>query len=310
MPSTTVARDQENPHADRHGDVASWDTKLRFKKPPPDEAGNDSRTDSNPLGVSGLYWQYTRSGGDEGPPVRRVPWVLDVFLYPTSASGLVNIGIYCVLTFLLEILAPIASYMCLTGFASIVVSVTVIAYIFYYIMECIRDSALGGIRAPANLASMPADKSEAFSQLWGVAGLFIVIWVPVVGYCIYQLFSHASDAHAEYHLGDDATFWLLLGYSIFFFPIGTLAVAMFRSSSAFNPLVWVASIFSTFFQYCGLVLLFCILGWMVSRISFYLQHSLLNAFLFNAVFIYFVLVAAHLLGRFYYRNREKLNWDV
>lgn len=295
---------------DKQDRVADSHTELRLKREPPDQGGKKNTVHSNNSTVSDAHEQHAQPDVAEEPPVRRVPWLLDIFLYPTSVSGLINIGIFCVSTFLLGIFSIFARFMCLMQLALFVVGLTIVAYMFYYIMECIRDSALGGIRAPSNIGSMPADKSEALSQLWDIIGLFIVFWGPVVGYCIYQTISHASDIEVEYRLREDVIFWLLLGYGIFFFPIGMLAAAMFKSSSAFNPFLWIVSVFSTFLQYCGLVFVFCVLGWLILMIAFYFRQSLLNAFLFNAVFIYLAMVAAHLLGRFYYHNCEKLNWEV
>ena len=38
--------------------------------------------------------------------------------------------------------------------------------------------------------------------------------------------------------------------------------------------------------------------------------SVLSALVTKLVVVYLLLVAAHLLGRFYWRNQEKLNWEV
>jgi hypothetical protein len=117
----------------------------------------------------------------------------------------------------------------------------------------------------------------------------------------------------------DRIFWALVACAVFFFPMGLLAVVMFDTSSAFNPLLWIGSIFSTFFQYCGLVLL-------VSGIAFAfltligigepqeaeqitIGVKILGA-VFSCLLIYMAFVVAHLLGRFYWRYQEKLNWEV
>jgi hypothetical protein len=89
-----------------------------------------------------------------------------------------------------------------------------------------------------------------------------------------------------------------------------LAIVMFDSSSAYNPLLWAASICRTFFQYSGLVILFCLLAWLLSKIVTSFHETLLAPYLFNAVFIYLLMIEAHLLGRFYFKNSEKLNWEV
>jgi hypothetical protein len=105
-------------------------------------------------------------------------------------------------------------------------------------------------------------------------------------------------------------FWSLLGYAVFFFPMGLLAVIMFDSIRGLNPVLLIGSIFSTFFQYCGLVLSFCAVGGLFVIITSALSRARMLAFVLKVVSIYLTMVVVHLLGRFYWRYREKLNWDV
>ena len=224
-------------------------------------------------------------------------------------SGLINLGIFCVSIFVLQILSYLAAFTSFMRLALFFVSVVITAYIFYYFVECIRDSALGGIRAPDNTGSMP-DKSDALSQLWDIFISIVIFWVPVLSYYFYKTLSQQGGAEQAYNPRTDLIYWLLLGYGIFFFPIGILALAMFNSSSAYNPVVWIVSIFSTFFQYCGLVLLFFLLYLLFSRIVATFQGGLLNRLLFTFLNMYIIMIAAHLLGRFYYNNSQKLNWEV
>ena len=239
----------------------------------------------------------------EEPPERRLPWILDIFLYPTSTSGLINLGIYWLLPILIGVMQRILPIPFIWSIAGLVVA----GCMYYFFMECIRDSASGGIRAPENIATMP-DINDAAAQVLQIIASVIVFWGPLGGYWMYKVFWQSAGASSAYHPASDAIFWLLLGYGILFFPIGLLAIAMFDSGAAFNPLLWIRSIFSTFFHYCGLLLFFCLLGWLVSRAVSYLQQSLLFSYLFGAVFVYLAMVAAHLLGRFYYLNSKKLDW--
>ena len=240
-------------------------------------------------------------------PERKLPWIIDVFLYPTSMSGLINLGIFWLLPILLGFMQilPIP----FIGIFAFIAYIIVAGYMYYFFMECIRDSASGGIRAPENMGSMP-DMGDAVTQVMEIVASVVIFWGPLGGYLMYKIFWQSAGTNSLYNPTTDTVFWLLLGYGIFFFPIGLLALAMFDSSSAFNPFLWITSILSTFFQYCSLVLFFCVLGWLVSRVVSSFQQSLFFSYLFGAAFIYLAMVAAHLLGRFYYRNAEKLNWEV
>ena len=74
----------------------------------------------------------------------------------------------------------------------------------------------------------------------------------------------------------------------------------------------------TFFQYCGLVLLITgiVLGFKAIptiQTDSTQQETISMIFLesiFYAILLYITFVVAHLIGRFYWRNQEKLNWEV
>ena len=251
---------------------------------------------------------FLKSEITEKLPERKLSGFLDIFLYPTSMSGLINIGIFCALSLLLGIFSILTGLFFIRS-AFLFIGFSILAYMLYYIIGCIRDSALGGIRAPDNFSSLPTS-SEALSQLWDIVISAILLWGPVSGYYTYKILTQPTNPDLPYNAGMDVIYWLLLGYGVFFSPMGLLALAIFNSSSAYNPLVWITSIFSTCFQYLGLVFLFAILAFLVSRITAYLQGGFLNALLFIVVFLYLAMVAAHLLGRFYYLNSKKLNWEA
>jgi len=176
------------------------------------------------------------------------------------------------------------------------IGLVIIGSLFYYLMECIRDSAQGGTKAPDNMTNIP-DISDAITQVLEIVACMVLFWGPV-GF--YFIFTQKTDI----------IFWLLLGYGVFFFPMGFLCLAMFNSISAFNPFLWIASIFSTFFQYCGLVLFFCLLAWLFGRIVASFSQAVLFSYLYSALFIYLAMVVCHVFGHFYYRNSKKLNWEV
>ena len=57
----------------------------------------------------------------------------------------------------------------------------------------------------------------------------------------------------------DWIFWALMAFGGFLFPMGLLAVIMFDSFSALNPVIIIGSIFSAFLSYLGLILLLGVL---------------------------------------------------
>ncbi len=236
---------------------------------------------------------------------RNLPWFIDIFLYPTSAAGLTHLAIFAGVPFLIRLvgllLGPLALVLL---FPSRIIGILIGCYMCWYFAECVRDSAAGFVRAP-----------EAFAD----ADIGSMVWQWLyLGIC-YAIFGLPAAFYVSFANRTDTTFWILVAYGVFFFPMALLAVIMFDTSSAFNPILWIASILSTFFQYCGLVLMLAgivlafraliSLGGTQAPGQIGIGASILEA-IFTCLLVYLVFVVAHLLGRFYWRNQEKLNWEV
>ena len=96
-----------------------------------------------------------------------------------------------------------------------------------------------------------------------------------------------------------------------------LACIMFDSVSGLNPILLIGSIFSTFFQYCWLVILVVGIIFSFSYLSESMQTEGLRSssadIFFNGMIfvlvVYISFIIAHLIGRFYWKNEEKLNWE-
>jgi len=234
---------------------------------------------------------------------RKLPWPIDILLYPANASGLKNVGAIVIG----QTLAAFLSLCCV----GLILRIIIALYMFWYFCECIRDSACGGLRAPATFDIRPS----LVQMLWGYLGLlacYLLLFGPVT---LYRAHTELSEIETN-----AVIFWSLQTYGIFFFPMAILAVVMFESVMGLNPALIIRSITATFLPYCGLVVLFYGLGVMfvigVMRLvpaggaSGSILSVLLTSILVLAGFLWLLLVAGHLLGRFYWRYQEKLNWKV
>jgi len=152
------------------------------------------------------------------------------------------------------------------------------------------------VRAPEGLGATPG-LAGMFWQTVNVIGCLAIFLTPFV---LYMLFARKADI----------IFWLLLISAVFLLPMGLLAVIMFDSAIGLNPRLLVRSISNTFVPYCGLVLLFVTPVVVIGMLHTEVQESRLWSFIIRSVMTYIVLVGAHILGRFYWRYQEKLNWEV
>jgi hypothetical protein len=235
---------------------------------------------------------------------RKLPWFIDILLYPISIPGLMHLGIFTIIPFFVSLVGILLGpFSMAIVFPSLLINIAIGLYICWYITECVRDSSKGGLRAPEAFAT--SGLGEMWSQSLHIIGCYLIFLGPAL---FYSFFSNKTDI----------VFWLLLAYGAFFFPMGLLACIMFDSVYGLNPLLLIGSIFSTFFRYCGLVLLISgiVLGFraiQTTRTSNTQQGTfttIIMGAVYSLVLLYTALVVAHLIGRFFWRNQAKLNWEV
>jgi hypothetical protein len=181
-------------------------------------------------------------------------------------------------------------------FASIIVQVLIFLYMYWYLAECIRESAYGWVRAPLGFGGLPTLK-DMFGQIVNIIGCLAVSFAPFV---LYVWIAQKAGV----------IFWLLLIYAVSLYPMALLAVIMFDSGRGFNFRLIFKSISSTFYPYSGLVLFLILTVILITLIPLEVLESPLWDCIFRAVTIYAALIGAHLLGRFYWRYQDKLNWDL
>ncbi|MHC4426428.1 MAG: TFIIB-type zinc ribbon-containing protein [Planctomycetota bacterium] len=226
---------------------------------------------------------------------RKLPWFIDIFLYPISIPGLLTMGVIV----LGQFLAGFIQLCCCLG---LILQIIIVLYMYWYFCECIRDSALGGLRAPETVGSMPG-LGEMLWQCLRLLACFAFLFAPMIFYLSWVSISNTKT--------DVVISLSLLALGSLFFPMGILAVVMFDSIHGVNPVLIIRSIASTFFQYCGLVLFLYALSILYTLIlSVGPQWSITTYIFSNIIFIWMLLVAGHLLGRFYWRYENKLYWEV
>jgi hypothetical protein len=287
-----------------HYDLTLLDAPPRAEpqKPPADHS---TRTDDYEQMAAIAPGHLNRD--EEPPPQRKLPWLIDVFLYPLSKPGLIIlvifVGIPLVLHFVTKVLAaitliftPMFVFLVLFQLLRILAGLVVFLYVFWYLCECIYDSAHGGIRAPETAGITPG-LAELF---WQILRVFICL----------AFFCAPAASYYTYRQQVDAILLALYGSAAFFFPMGLLAVIMFDSLRALNPLLIFGSIFSTSFRYVGIVVFIAGVCLLVVKVVLILRGSWLAAHLAKLAAIYLLLVVAHLIGRFFWRNQDRLNWEV
>ncbi|MBP7052342.1 MAG: hypothetical protein KBE65_15120 [Phycisphaerae bacterium] len=243
----------------------------------------------------------------EEPLQRPLPWIVDIFLYPLNRQALLILTLSTVIPFILRILLKFSYALALAFPPALILFVIMILihwgsllvfvlYINWYVVECLRDSAAGGIRAVDTSGSTPG-----VAELLGQALTSLICGAAYMAPAIL----HASAG------GSGPVSWALCAVGGFVLPMALLAVTLFESLRALNPILLLGSILSTFPRYCLLAVFCGALCLLVPAAFRCLTGDLWHlgyALLFVA--FYLLLVLAHIIGCFYRGSEERLNWDA
>jgi DNA-directed RNA polymerase subunit RPC12/RpoP len=281
---------------------------LQFLDLPPHTADTSTRNSEQDAYRKLQMLQLTHPPGPEGEaPRRKLPWIIDVFLYPVSKAGLSILLIGVGVPFLLRVIvrffsifmgafAPMLIFWVLSIILHWGVLAVLVLYVNWYFCECIRDSAAGGIRAADTTGTTPG-LGEIFGQAIRVIVSAAICMAPALIYL-----NETGTANSM--------FWVLFGAGGFFIPMALLAVVMFDGLHGLNPALLLRSILKTFFQYCALAA-FCYAPCLLVPVAgYYLVKQWILGSVLLFLTYYQLLILAHLLGRFYWRNEERLQWDA
>ena len=244
---------------------------------------------------------------EEEPPSAdecKLPWLIDAFLYPISASGMIHIAVFVLLpmlvSFLLGLLAAVLSPYLREGTGYIITLLAVPfylvfgCYVCYYIAHCVLDSSKGSRRA----SDVPiADTFSAGDLVSQVVLLFGCVAICLWPAGVYYLLRRQTDAW----------FWPLLACGGFFLPMSLLRGVMFDAFDALNPIRIIQSIGRSLPGYCGLALFFLVLAAFIVKV---VPRLPLWSFLQQGLGLYLIFVLAHRLGWFYWWYKDKLNWGL
>jgi predicted neutral ceramidase superfamily lipid hydrolase len=228
---------------------------------------------------------------------RRLPWPIDILLYPANAAGLTNLAVVVGILFLLTLVQRLV-FLPFLGLMFFLAKLAIAIYAAWYWAECTYDSAQGGTRAPQILDA--AGYGDKWSRVSYLLAAYIIFVLPTILYPLYG--------------GRNITILCtLLAWAIVFFPMGLLAMVMHEALYVLNPLFLLGSIFRTFIPYLGLLLLIAsqaVLFRLVLGLLMQGGYSIWLAGLGSFTTGYSSLIAAHILGRFYWRYRERLDWGL
>ncbi len=236
---------------------------------------------------------------------RPFPWFIDIFLYPVNRTGIINLMVTFGVPLLLIMLtagsialakaAPLLIFVAvILALSALMTTLLMCLYFGWYVTECVRGSAEGLIRAPDTIGQTP-----------GMMELFALCFQVIICGMVFLGMSWSFGATFM------PPYWVqfMLDTALaFLLPMTLLSIICLDSIRGLNPLTNMKLIGLTFLPYCTMA------------IPLYLAHkalfwtcwklpSPLGLITLTLCEVYGAMVSAHVLGRFAWKQQDKLIWD-
>ncbi|MBA7547922.1 hypothetical protein ES705_40363 [subsurface metagenome] len=130
---------------------------------------------------------------EEEPPLAdecKLPWLIDAFLYPVSASGMIHLAVFVVLPLLISGFILLIEYFLkphlglataeITEPAAFILNVIFYSYVCYYIADCVISSAKGNQRAVEVSIPNTISIGDFISQAILLIGCTAICLAPVL----------------------------------------------------------------------------------------------------------------------------------
>ena len=142
-----------------------------------------------------------------------------------------------------------------------------------------------------------------------VAGF--VSWVPFILYITFVIYwpSRVDSFSGTFHLYGAE--WLLIAWAFLYFPMGLLAVSIFKTPVALNPVLIIKSVATIPIRYFNA----CVLFFLIFAVNNWLGPVLAGFPIIGRVIqlffsLYMVIVAMRVLGLIYCANAKELDWPL
>lgn len=223
----------------------------------------------------------------------------DALLYPANLDGLVQIGI---LTFAFWAVGVLGFFLApflrqYSGLLVLILRVILTGYTVFYLSYCIFDSSRGGRRAATISLAHTPDLWDLLSQLLLLLASAAVSFSPAA---VYYIATERADAW----------FWVLAVSGASFFPMALLTATLFDGIDALNPILMVRSILVTLPAYLVLLVKLGVVAFLLAAAHWASRRLPVPRPFWNAACLYLLLIGCHLLGRFYHRRKDALDWGL
>jgi len=234
--------------------------------------------------------------------------IVGAFKYPLKGDGLILIGVGTAFFLVLDGARSIAKFGLMYGWAAVgFLTVLGVGYLMAYLRRILNATALGEEEMPdwPEISDYSNDIVSPFRQL--IATVF-VSFLPAIGLTLYAIFAG----------GEGDTTWMgwatpaLMILGCVYFPMAFMAVAMYDSVVALNPLLVIPSIAKVLKEYVLTVVMLAfilLLRWLLNgQLKTLLPIPLVPTLIFSLIQLYLMIVEMRILGLLYRNKKYELGW--
>ena len=214
--------------------------------------------------------------------------IADALSYPLRGSGILVMMIGTVVAMLLQL----AAFAPVIGLLAILIFY---AYFIAYYYQILQKTATGSDVEP-DWPDVTDFLDDMVSPTLHVIGVFVI--------------SNLLWALAIWQTGEDSLLsWAAQAFGMFYFPMALLGVVILGNLGGANPFHVIPSIVRTISTYAMVgfiaVGLSFLIDFIISKLS---GNPIVSQGIATALTLYFITAHARLLGMFYRKEEEKLNW--
>jgi hypothetical protein len=234
--------------------------------------------------------------------------LLGAFQFPLKGDGLILIAAGTFFLLLLDAMKFVTKFGLMYGwFATGFLTVLGVGYLTAYLRRILNGTALGDDEMPGwpEISDYSSDIVVPFRQL---VLTILFCFIPAIGLAIYAKFGNPEGDTSWMGWGSLAS--IVLG--AIYFPMAFMAVAMFDSVAAVNPLLIVPSIMKVLKEYVLVVLLLGIAMTVNGLSKNYLPNlipiPLVPTIIAGLLQLYLLIVVMRILGLLYREKQYELAW--
>ena len=234
--------------------------------------------------------------------------LMGAFKFPLKGDGLILITVGTFFLLALNAVKYVAKFGLMYGwFATGFLTVLGVGYLTAYLRRILNSTALGDDEMPGwpEISDYSSDIVAPFRQL-----LFTIVFcfIPAIGLAIYAAFGNPEGDTSW--MGWTSLASIVLG--AIYFPMAFMAVAMFDSIAAVNPLLIVPSIMKVLKEYVLVVVLLGIVMTVNGLSKNYLPNlihiPLVPTIIAGLLQLYLLIVVMRILGLLYREKQYELAW--